>query len=886
MRRIPLLLLPLTVFLALFIWLTVSAPVGSAQSGGSTITLVGPPSCPPGGCAAGQRLSYQLDFVLGEYDASLSGPNVKVCVYIPESWFPTMVQLDIKGGVTENDYIDVVNSTRCTEDLTPPTKYTLVAAGESAFNGIFVFQDSLNFSFRIGGAATSPGSILVRVFERLTDGTWRRTSQAFTPQMTPIPTAGEVFVAGSPALCSANPCYLNSAGDAVGGIGTGLKDAVDVVANGSKVIVLGSVALKGNAVSIDKQIGLEGRGDATLTSSGSNCDNAMLEINAGGWLHALTVNDGGCTSKNRNLLVLNTSANYVIQFSTLSGGADAIRVKNNTGSLTVRYNQIQGNSGYGLIWETGTAAGGLRVVANNLVQNGNPVECSAGAANPVANRIVNHNYWGGGSPAAADTHCTINTGKRLGAPIQVNSGLPGVSAKSVTVTTTKTYHFDNQIGLSRSAEGGDFDMYIINHGPTSPDGVPFTNYLAGSPNPCSNYWDLFLAEGAAPGGSVDMFFKYNRSSACVAAIESTQFCELTTNTAKFPLWWYDPAGQVTAGWDTTGQNPAGSGAGGATGQATTCDMANDEIRVTMDNSGRPSLANDLNYTPFMVGIPVPATFQTLASNNTVTVRWTTTSEVDLNGFYVLRSLGATGPFSPISDIIAHKGSATTGGDYSFIDGGRPNGVANYYRLQIQRSDGTYFLSDILSIIPNVATITPTPTPSRTLTLAPSRTAIIPIATATRAPTVTRRVVTPTRGVIATPTLAITPSRTSIDPLANIRTLTALAGTGYPGPEETSPTLPDLTGYPAVGTDIPPDTTGYPGQNETPLTGTITVTITGTRSTARATPSITRTPTPDGETPGVKNPRSSSDWISLVLGLLMSGGVVFGLAWFFFLRRKT
>ena len=600
MKRFPLLLLPLAVFLALLIWLTVPVSVGKAQSGGSTITLVGPPACPPGGCAAGQRLSYQLDFVLGDYDASIPGPtpNVKVCVYIPTSWYdPDTIQLDASGGVTGNTYTNVVGSTNCPEDLTPPYAYTLAAAGEAPFNGIFVFQDSLNFSFRIAAAASSPGSILVRIYEQVSAGSWTRTSQVFTPQMTPIPSAGVVYVAGSPASCSANPCYLNSAGDGAGGIGTGLKDAVDVVAAGSRVIVLGSVPLKGNTVSIDNQVSLEGSGAATLTSSGGSCDDPMLEITAGGWLRGLTINDGSCASKNRDLLVLYTPADYAIKSNTLTGGADAIRVTDNTGNITVRYNQIQGNSGYALLWEAGAAPSGLRLVANNIVQNrsGDPVECSAGAANPVANRSADHNYWGGGSPAAAATHCTINPVKRLGAPIQVNSGIPGVSAERVTVTTTKAYRFGNQIGLSRSTEGGDFDLYIVNHGPTSPDGVPFTNSVGGSPNPCSNYWDLFLAEGAVPGGSLDLYFKYNRSSACVAVIESSQFCELTTNTAKFPLWWYDPAGQVTAGWDTTGQNPAGSGAGGASGQATTCDMLNDEIRVTIDNSGRPSLANDLKF---------------------------------------------------------------------------------------------------------------------------------------------------------------------------------------------------------------------------------------------------------------------------------------------------
>ena len=257
----------------------------------------------------------------------------------------------------------------------------------------------MNFSFRIAAAATSPGSILVRIYEQVSAGSWTRTSQVFTPQMTPIPSAAVVYVAGSPAGCTANPCYLNSAGDGADGIGTGLKDAVEAVAaseTGSHVIVLGSVALKDNAVKIDKQVSLEGSGAATLTTSGGSCANPvpMLEITAGGWLRGLTINGGGCT--NRDLLVLNTPADYAIELNTLTGGDNAIHVTDNTGNITVRYNQIQGNSGYALIWEAGTAPSGLRLVANNIVQNrsGDPVECSAGAANPVANRSADHNYWG------------------------------------------------------------------------------------------------------------------------------------------------------------------------------------------------------------------------------------------------------------------------------------------------------------------------------------------------------------------------------------------------------------------------------------------------------------------------------------------------------------
>ncbi len=863
----------LAVLLAALITLLAGvAPVQVAQAAGSTITLIGPPACPPGGCAAGQRLSYQLDFELGAYDATLTVPNVKVCVYIPTNWYDAAsVRLGTNGGITNNPYTFIPGTTNCAEDATPPTNYSLAAAGESTFTGIFAFQDSLSFDFRIAAGASAPGSVLVRVFEQTAPGTWTRSSQTFTPQMTPIPSAGVVYVAGDPASCTSSPCYLNSAGDLPGGIGTGLKDAIDAVAAGSRVVVLGTVTLKGNAVRIDKQVDLTGSGDATLTASGG-CANPMLEITAGGSLRSLNINDGSCASPDRDLVAVNTPADYTIQSNDLTGGAYAIRVTDNTGSLTVQYNQIRGNSGYALYWDTGGASGRLSMVANNIYQNraGDQVDCSAGASGAVANRRVDHNYWGAVSAPTA-SHCTASANKRLGAPILALANAPGVSVARVTVSTTKNYTFSNQVGFQRSADGNDFDIYIVNHGTGSPDAIPFTAASLGSPNPCSNYYDVFLAEGAAPGGSMDLFFKYNSSTACTAAIESSQFCELTTNTAKFPLWWYDPSGQVTAGWDTTGQNPAGSGAGGAAGQATSCDMPNDEIKVTIDTSGRPALNSDLTFTPFMVGIPVPATFITLASNNTVTVRWTTTSEADLSGFYVLRSLNAGGPFDPISDLINRVGSATTGSTYTFVDGGRTNGVINYYRLKIQRTDGTFFYSDILSIVPNVATITPTPTPSQTLTRVPTRSPTVRIPTATRVPTVTRAP-TITRVVIATPTVLRSPTRTFVDPLGNLRTATAQAvqgATGYPGQETTATNEPALTGYPVPGETQITSSAASPRPTSTLRKATATLNLTKTAQGVAG-----------------EKPRSASDWISLVLGLLMSGGVIFGLAWFFFLRRKA
>src|SRR5512140_231197 len=106
MRRITLLAYVLVIFLVVFGLLDAPAPVlGSPLAQGSAITLTAPAACPPGGCAAGQRLTYQLDFELGVYNAALTIPNVKVCVYIPTAWYDgATVVLDPNGSITGNAY--------------------------------------------------------------------------------------------------------------------------------------------------------------------------------------------------------------------------------------------------------------------------------------------------------------------------------------------------------------------------------------------------------------------------------------------------------------------------------------------------------------------------------------------------------------------------------------------------------------------------------------------------------------------------------------------------------------------------------------------------------------------------------------------------------------
>ena len=108
-----------------------------------------------------------------------------------------------------------------------------------------------------------------------------------------------------------------------------------------------------------------------------------------------------------------------------------------------------------------------------------------------------------------------------------------------------------------------------------------------------------------------------------------------------PLWWYDPAGLLTDGWDTTGQNPTGGAPASSIGQLTTCEVSSKELKVALNNNTnqRPNLAADMNYTPLVVGYrPEPVSivftaFSATPGNTQASIRWTTASEEAITGFY-------------------------------------------------------------------------------------------------------------------------------------------------------------------------------------------------------------------------------------------------------------
>lgn len=816
--------------LALMLGLLPQPAIKPAAPQAVTLTLTSPSVCPSGGCAAGQRLNLRADFSLSAY-APDDEANVQLCLFTPANWQAADLAFSATGFVSGAGYTP---SSTCPA---APTGYALLGGVEASLTSIF-YSDSLGFVFRLGRQALSSGSVIARVAERALDGTW--TAQQSYAWVTVTPLNGTAFVANDAVACGLNsPCFVNSGDDLAGGLGTGLKDAVDAQAALTTINILGSYQVKSHAVLVDKALTLRGVNDASLISGGAGCLEPLLSITAGATVQELNLQGAACGSLRRDLVEVNSAVNVLLQSNDLTGGDDAVRVKDNAGNLLLRFNRIQGNTGYAVLREPSTGGSGLvDAVANNLYGNrsGAQVECNTLGR-------VDHNFWGTGvSTSAAVSQCSAVAGKRLGAAIEKASAAPGVLAQRVTVTSTKTYYFNQQIGVQYAGSGSDFDLWLVNHGMNGALSVPFTGGSPDDLTACSNYWDVFLADAAVPAETLNMFVKYDLTTGCLASVESSSYCN-QSDTTRYPLWWYDPAFNVTKGWDTTGQNPAGTGAGGASGQVTTCNLAENEIQVAIDASGRPNLLNDLNFTPFVVGLPsatsgvVITSFTGVAADAQNTIQWTTTSEVNILGFYVQRSLSETSDFTDISPYIPHEGSTDSGADYEYLDSPLTNGTPYYYRLRVVNLNLTNTYSGAILLIPGLPTATPTitptstatvtATPTQTLTPTPTVTGTLPTATITLTltptPTITGTLPTATVTPTSTATRTLTPTPTRTKTLVYIPTRTPTRIPSYT-PRIVSPTSVNKTRTPTaiIFTNTPQTTAAtvtravYPVGESTPL----------------------------------------------------------------------
>lgn len=790
------------IWLFAFIGMAISvASVPAAPLKSSSIELISPSSCPSGGCAPGQRLNFRTSFDLLNY-VPAEETNIQICLYTPNNWAVSEVEFEPTGKLSGATYTN--DMAQCGP---APTNYTLSKGVSTALNTTF-FGDTLDFNFRIGKTASQGGSTLIRLFEW--NGTaWIQSEQSFNYLL--VSSGGStVYVAKDAATCGVNnPCYLNSKDDLATGLGTGLKDAIDVVDPNSIIYIIGLYPVKSNTVTINKSVIIQGNNNAAITSESLTCSQPLLLLNNEITIQNLSINDGICSSPSRDLLMIDSSQNINIISNNLSNGKDAIRIINLQGNLSIRFNNIINNSGYAVNRPIASGIGQIHAVTNNLFNNRTGLQVNCGTKELG---FVDHNYWGiGVLPGVAAPDCTSQPGKRLGSAIIDNLNNPGVQAQLVTVTTTKKSYFENNIAIQRPTTNPvtpDFDIFIVNHGSNSVN-TPFLN--SGSTStlvPCSNYYDVFLARGLTNIQELNIFLKYDLNPACIANVESSTYCG-QSNPALFPLWWYDPNQLITTGWTPTGKAPNGSSAAGASGQVTTCNLTNKEISVQIDSSGRPGITNDLYYTPFVVGLvgqpaaSVLTNFTLTPGNMQVTINWSTASELNTSGFHVQRRPSGTFTFNRISPYLVHTGSDASGANYTFIDTEVTNLTGYDYRLEIIGTNLLSVYSNIISATPSLPTFTST----TTVTTTPTITSTITLTsqfTKTTTPTIST---TPT--ITGTSTITSTPTRTRAQTSTNTRTPFLIP---YRSPTRTSFVITSTKpiGYPAPTNSQSTPEVGYPG----------------------------------------------------------------------------
>jgi hypothetical protein len=702
--------------------------------------------------------------------------------------------------------------------------------------------------------------------------------QAQTPQT--------AYVATNLEDCGTfEPCYINTDGiDGPNGAGTGLRDAVTAPEDYDEIIILKSYLIKDHTVLIDKNIVIQGLENATISYDGSDCSSPMLSFTAGGTLKNLTIDGGDCDGISRDLVTIDSPVNVRVEHNTLTGGGRAININRNDGKISVAFNQLTENQDYALYQGTEAGTGTVEIYANNIYDNrvGAQVNCNnLGSAD--------HNFWGAGILAtAAGENCTVSDGKMLGAPILTDAGLPGVQALQINVTDSFTNAFEDKIKVKRDS-GGNYDLVIVNHGQVSEENIPFLDRGATPIVACSNFYDLFLAPGAAASDLV-LSLKYDLNDSCVSAVESSDFCG-QADSSKFPLWWYDPANALTDGWDRTGQIPQGDNPLNISGQETSCYVDSNELQVVIDGSGRPGISEDIGFTPFLAGLPIGTSditsFSGLLNVDEVILKWETDLESSISGYYVLRSSVKSGPYNRISPLITSLGSNTI---YQFtdeLDSSDLNKIF-YYKIEIINSFG-----DTIRTHGPQEILTSTPTPSGTLdkTLTPTRTITL---TRTQYPTRTPQptsTIGPTRTPQATNTLV--PTRTAT--LYLYRSPTSIyrprTSTPYSTPTQVRTDRPSATvPSPTASHTIQPTITATPVAEtasstvEAGLTPSPSMSPDTTSHFLSQTPIPSRTPTDQATTiPTVPNDAKPggagrNQWAYLLLGM-SSGLGILGLASF-------
>lgn len=582
----------------------------------------------------------------------------------------------------------------------------------------------------------------------------------------------DIYIANTANQCSGKTqCFYNDDPDTPQSVA--LNKALSFARNnnlgGARIHILSAYSIKTDTVTIDFPVHLIGEDSGYLSTSSSNCNEPLLRITSEVSISNLYITDGSCNSPSRDLIVVDSSLDVLIESSTIEYGKNAIIQRNNLGDLHIRFSEIKNNNGYALLSENTEVTSRLQLVANNIFNNGSQpqVICQNN------NNDANHNFWGVGVSATQATQgCQVENSRMLGS--QIVSSPTGVQATLQSLNST--YPASDFFGFSAKSDD-DVQLYVINHGSS----IPFPDRAVADLTACGNFFDIFLSETSQPV-NMTLRFSYAASAACEQAIQTISLCG-SGSMKTFPLMWIDVKTNVTAGWDNVGDNPGGDI---YPGQETRCNLQSKNIEVVLDNNGRPNLVNDLNFIPFVVGFDITAVTvlrPVEQTNGNVTVNWSTSSESNTSAFKVMRALSETGPWIQVGASMPALGGSLSGRSYLIEDNNTSPSLTYYYLLQVIANDG----SIQQSIGPvRLNTTSPTNTPRPTSTTRPTSTRV-----PTRTPTLFRtatnsfRTFTPTFQTITlspsvTPLITDTPTLEPFQKPTNLKSTETKRPTVNPG----------------------------------------------------------------------------------------------------------
>jgi hypothetical protein len=608
-------------------------------------------------------------------------------------------------------------------------------------------------------------------------------------------------------------CFFNDPSiDETDGAGTGLRQAILHAKENNlenvKINIIGNYRVKSNTVLVDYPVTINGMEGAKIHTTNTNCNNAMLSITDEVTIQNLLIDDGICTEISRDLILVDSSKAVTIRNNTLRDGKNAIIFYDNTGNLTLLFNNIENNSGFAAIRSQDSNPGVLKITANRIVNNNNNgVQVSCGTE---VKGNANHNYWGEGIlPSNASLACVVNDAKGLGAePNQMPTGIAG--ERIILGTTYSEPVLDGFSAKASTAEGA---LIVVNHGPNRPfeSSIPSAYEFT----TCGNFYDIFMDQGAIPE-TVSIRFSYDGSD-CAEVIESTYYCG-SDKASKYPLMWHDPEWSQTYGYDNVGtRRDEGSV---YEGQPVECNINAKTIaaHISRPISNRPSLDFDMDYTPFTIGFDQLAlkNFEvTDVSSSSITLNWTSYSEANMKHFRLLRSETLEGPYTLLEASFPREGDAQTGASYSHTDMELLANTTYYYKLQAF-SDETSLQDEFGPVSEKTSDDTPTETPTTTPT-----------------ETLTQEI---TNTLTSTPTLTTTPGDPSITPSTKTNTPTSTSTTR---PTNIRTSVPTKTRTPGRPTSTP-----YPiRRSPTPTRFSYRPTSTNTRQsqvrTSTPVPELTR-----------------------------------------------